>query len=608
MLPTTIAPRYGQPTSLAPHQTPEYTLSADLSYSLRIQVQGILAHSHITSPSHAITQSTSKGVLIQLATGMTALDRDFVLNFHHRASSRLTALAQADFDGYVALASFKPELGHTQDPSPRSIKLVIDCSGSMGGDSIAQARIALMRILDTLRSQDYFNIVAFGSHHMTLFPRQLPASDENVHGARQFVEQRDADMGGTEMAAALQAAYALPCQADIPQDLLLITDGEIWDSEATIAQGQHSEHRIFTVGVGSAVAEPFVRTLATACGGACELVSPNEDMAGRIHRHFQRIYSPYAATVTVDWPKPPVKRFPQTLGPIFEGDTVHLHAWFDTEPAGEITASISLPDGEQFEQLATIAHFPDATPTTDAITVGTLPRLAASHQLRGLEQTDKATELATRYQLMSQWTHYLVIDVRDDDSKAHDLPALRKTPHTLAAGWGGIGTVMNCTLGRADIVHADLNRSSLRLSESSSKSARAPASDDIDIPMFLPRQSGDETPADKGPRIATFIDRLNHLPSTWLVPELRFDDLDALRQAGLATAIFDELVSIVDRGHDEQTVVLMFLYVLVKSKMGKQLHRDVARSIRKAHREKKLTSSTDKSVETDLAGLLTVKG
>jgi Ca-activated chloride channel family protein len=134
MLPTTIAPRYGQPTSLAPHQTPKYTLSVDLTYSLRIQVQGILAHSHITSPSHAITQSTSKeGVLIQLATGMTALDRDFVLNFHHRASSRLTALAQADFDGYVALASFKPELGHTQDPSPRSIKLVIDCSGSMGG-------------------------------------------------------------------------------------------------------------------------------------------------------------------------------------------------------------------------------------------------------------------------------------------------------------------------------------------------------------------------------------------------------------------------------------------------------------------------------------------
>lgn len=90
-------------------------------------------------------------------------------------------------------------------------------------------------------------------------------------------------MGGTEIAAALRAAYRITGEPGIAgepgmdRDLLLITDGEVWDTKQPVAEARRSGYRIFTVGVGSAVAEAFVRELAAATGGACELVAPRQD-------------------------------------------------------------------------------------------------------------------------------------------------------------------------------------------------------------------------------------------------------------------------------------------------------------------------------------------
>ena len=50
-----------------------------------------------------------------------------------------------------------------------------------------------------------------------------------------------------------------------------------------------------------------------------------------------------------------------------------------------------------------------------------------------------------KHQPMSRFTNCLAIDVTADGEKAGDLPALRKTPHTHAAGWGGAGTVQGPT-------------------------------------------------------------------------------------------------------------------------------------------------------------------
>jgi len=51
-------------------------------------------------------------------------------------------------------------------------------------------------------------------------------------------------MGGTEMDQALRAVVQLPGPA-IPQDVLLITDGQIWECDERIDKMKKSNHRVF---------------------------------------------------------------------------------------------------------------------------------------------------------------------------------------------------------------------------------------------------------------------------------------------------------------------------------------------------------------------------
>jgi Ca-activated chloride channel homolog len=591
MLPTTIAPRYGDAgkKGLLPHQQPEYDLLTELDYSLRIVVSGVLSMADIASPTHVISiAKKDKRTIIQLAKDSTALDRDFVVNFQVSDVPKACSSFDHDRKGYVGLVSFKPEFDRDQDDAPRSIKIVVDCSGSMGGDSIAQAREALQRILDTLRSQDHFNIVAFGSHYKKLYSEQVPVTDINLKRARQFVANLDADMGGTKIGEALQAAYALSGDMDGPHDLLLITDGEVWDSENVLHEAKLANHRIFTVGVGSAVAEPFVRQLAETCGGACELVTPNENMAERIHRHFHRMYSPRAKGLEIRWPTESHLRYPEKIDAVYAGDTIHSFAWFEDRPEGKIDITITLPNGSHLSQHIMMVHWEDATvssPDSEAEGLTTLARIAASARLRAMDVSEEASELALQYQLMSRWTHYLVIDVREEDDKTNELPSLRKVPQMMAAGWGGLGSTvvsMCMSLGEPTDMRNML----------SSKNAYGEFEDhvvleveDLGTSEFLRSISDEEAipESEKGPQ--AFVELINQLSSDWYMPSLRITSLEVLEDIGLPKNVVNGLRSVVDLDGNEEHVVITFLYMLAKSSAGNALSRDAKRCFIKAYKD-----------------------
>ena len=357
-LPTTLAPRYGdsEAAGLQPHQTPEYDLLVEHPFQFRLTLLGILADAELDSPTHQLTIDRTAGKsIITLATGKDVMDRDFILNISSNQTQKDVALIEQDTDGsFFMLASFVPHIPAPSEIPPKSIKIVVDCSGSMGGDSISQARQAIDEILDRLRPQDSFNIIAFGSNHRSFFDRQAPADKMNVTKARRLLRSLDADMGGTEMKQALQAAIRIPGPS-IPQDIMLITDGEVWEGREIIRTVCKAGHRFFTVGVGSSVSEGFVRQLAKETGGACELVSPREKMADKIVRHFKRIYLPRTDNVAVSWPLAAEKTIPRDLGPIYDGETFHIFARFGEKPFGQVTLNLTLPDGRMLCQTANIS-------------------------------------------------------------------------------------------------------------------------------------------------------------------------------------------------------------------------------------------------------------
>ena len=240
-LPTTIAPRYGDPerAGLQSQQIPDVDLLVENRFHLKLTLSGHMADARLDCPSHQVAITHSKGdTVVSLTAGEACMDRDFILNI-----------------------------------------------------SLPQGRKDSMFGSTTCKS---------------VFDRQVQADKENITKVRRLLRSLDADMGGTEMHQALQEAVRLP-GPPIPQDILLITDGEVWESDEIIRTMKKSGHRVFTVGVGSSVAEGPVRQLAEETGGSWELVVPGEEMAEKIVRHFRRIYLPRAEGISIGWPVNPVK-------------------------------------------------------------------------------------------------------------------------------------------------------------------------------------------------------------------------------------------------------------------------------------------------------------
>ena len=449
-LPTTIAPRFGESPHL-PHQAPEASLTVENQFSLRVEVRGALRDAQFVCPSHAVELvKSSENVVVSLSQPKAVMDRDFILNVKAPQATRSFVLCGQDGDGLAAVASFQPFFPGLQQPRPLNLAIVIDCSGSMQGDSMEQAKQALEGILDGLQPHDRIALIAFGNSTNVLSDRPLPCNKTNLAKARRFAKALDADMGGTEIGNALRKAYAVAGRSE-SADVFLVTDGEVADWATVVHDAKKSAHRIFTVGVGSAVSEAFVRELAAGTGGACELVSPREGMADRVVRHFERMRAPRAKRVTLRWPDGAANITPARIGAIFGGDTVVAWARFNRAPAqGAAILEVETDQGETFRQDV---PFPAPPLSSSPDGLSTVARVAAAARLNELDDV-AGLETALRYRLVSPWTNWLVVAPRTEKEKTQDLPALRKVPQTLAAGWGGVGMMQMCLSDVSPVVYS----------------------------------------------------------------------------------------------------------------------------------------------------------
>ena len=114
-------------------------------------------------------------VVIALKEENAAMDRDFILNVKSPQATRNSPLWPRRRRA-TAIASFRPFFPGLQQPRPLNLAIVIDCSGSMQGDSMEQAKQALEGILDALQPHDRVSVIAFGDSTAVLSKRLLPCT------------------------------------------------------------------------------------------------------------------------------------------------------------------------------------------------------------------------------------------------------------------------------------------------------------------------------------------------------------------------------------------------------------------------------------------------
>ena len=129
----------------------------------------------VESPSHFLTVPEKKKLQEYFEanvtfTGLnTNMDRDMIIYIDTEEPRQPKVCIEKNDEGSSgAMLSFVPDF-RLKDQQVEAVFLV-DCSGSMSGQSIRLAKEALQVFLHSLPATSFFNIILFGSTFEYLFP------------------------------------------------------------------------------------------------------------------------------------------------------------------------------------------------------------------------------------------------------------------------------------------------------------------------------------------------------------------------------------------------------------------------------------------------------
>jgi len=444
-VPTVIAPRYemqqggksSKKNLLERLTAPKHDIRAEYPFEITLRLAGEMSSARIASPSHAISVMPKEGSVIVSLARKGNLDRDFLLCVDQFNQQAFSVMGQ-DFHqpGHVALmASFCPRIA-AETMNDIAVKLLVDCSGSMNGDSISAARTALKEIVEQLNVGDRISLSRFGSEVQHRSPAMWKFAKPSKAAALRWVDELDASLGGTEMALALESTFAI--QSSGRSDVLMITDGEIDSVDSLISSARDAGQRVFIVGIGSSPAEVHLERLARASGGSCEYVAPGEDVVPAILRMFMKLRSPVWQDVRIDTGFAVQPLWSTALpASVIKGETLNMFYVLPEKPAGRMKLFGRLAGQDEEVELGSLEL------TADVQTGTGLSRVASATYLSGLqgvpEQEQAVQELAVQYQLISRETSFLIVEERAEDEKPLDMPALIEVAQMLPAGWAGLG-------------------------------------------------------------------------------------------------------------------------------------------------------------------------
>lgn len=301
--PIVVAPRYmgaaGHVRDAAKLNVPVLDGHVAAGATLALTI-GDAARTAPSSPSHALSSNYgADGWTVGIAgeAGSARLDRDVVIRWAVAAQlpGLEVSLARREQDDRALglLTIVPPELTASREPVARDLILLIDISGSMGGEPLAQAKRVIRALIDGLAPQDQLEMIAFASRPIRWHRKPKTCKPDTRRDAIAWVEGLQAS-GGTNMHTAIIEALA-PLRDDAQRQVLLVSDGLIGFEQQIIAEAVSRlppRSRVHCLGVGHGVNRSLTRPLARAGHGVELIVAPGEDAERVVGTLLERTVEP----------------------------------------------------------------------------------------------------------------------------------------------------------------------------------------------------------------------------------------------------------------------------------------------------------------------------
>ncbi len=390
--------------------------------SFRLQVDSASRFGDPYSPTHQVQVARRDNRIdVTLADGAPGGDFELLLPLARGlVGMSLVTQHPAGEDGYFMLL-LAPGAAAQAEALRRDLVAVIDVSGSMSGEKMAQAKLALTQLIGGLRETDRFRLVAFSGGVRRYASGWTTASAANRGDAATWIRSLEAE-GGTNIGGALTEAFAEAPDAEALGVVVFLTDGQPSVGEndperiAERAEQGRGRFRVFSFGVGDDVNTYLLDRLTERARGTTEYVRPGENIERAVGALAAKVASPVLTDVALSASQG-VELYdlqPGSLPDLFAGDEMVVFGRYRGagSAGGERTVSVRGRRNGRDEAFQTtlVDREGDARYIEQLWAARKAGALSREIRLRGQtkELIDALKQLALRYGILTEYTAYLV--------------------------------------------------------------------------------------------------------------------------------------------------------------------------------------------------------
>ncbi|MHC4675794.1 MAG: VIT domain-containing protein, partial [Planctomycetota bacterium] len=398
---------------LKPGERSGHDISLAVSIDAGVKIEEIKSRSHVIK----VEQPAPEKAEVKLSSRDFIPNKDFVLRYRV-AGDRVKSAMLAHQDkrgGFFTFMLYPPENLKLLKRKPMEMIFVLDCSGSMSGQPIAQAKKAIERAIKHLQPKDTFQIIRFSNKASQLGSKPVQATKSNVRRGLRYVRKLSGG-GGTMMIEGIKAALDFPHDERRLRFVSFLTDGYI-GNEAEILGEVHKRlgaSRIFSFGVGSSPNRYLLERMAILGNGAVAYLGLNDSATEFMDTFFERISHPALTDLEIDWGGLKVTDvYPKRVRDLFVGRPVILIGQFSG--TRNETVRVKGKIGDYIQELAIPLSLDDITSTHQGLpSVWARMKISdLANQLTYDSNSDlpgQIKNIALGYGLMSAYTAFVAVD------------------------------------------------------------------------------------------------------------------------------------------------------------------------------------------------------